>query len=211
VFANADVGEFAPFGDIAEGHYHSFMINVKGLFFTIQKTLPLLPGGASIILNPPVVAGKRDSVNWIFSATTAAMRSFARIWAMDLKDRRIRVNTVSPGSIEAPGLNALILSTEAGEQRLRMRSSDIPLSKPSTLDQIVEAVISLCDENSDVTGTELFMDGGMAHLEVLSDSVPLGRLGTPDEIAKSALFLASDDSNQITGIELFLDGGMAEL
>jgi NAD(P)-dependent dehydrogenase (short-subunit alcohol dehydrogenase family) len=187
------------------------MINVKGLFFTIQKTLPLLPDGASIILNPPVVAGKRDSVNWIFSATTAAMRSFARIWAMDLKDRRIRVNTVSPGSIEAPGLNALILSTEAGEQRLRMRSSDIPLSKPSTLDQIVEAVISLCDESSDVTGTELFMDGGMAHLEVLSDNVPLGRLGTPDEIAKSALFLASDDSNQITGIELFLDGGMAEL
>ena len=150
----------------SEEHYDSiFNINVKGLLFTVQKALPLVPDGASIILNASIVASKGLPANSVYSATKAAVRSFARTWTTDLKDRRIRVNAVSPGPVETPGLNDLVASTGAGEQRLKM----------------------------------------------LSDSVPLGRLGTPNEIAKTVVFLASDDSSYITGTELFVDGGMAQV
>ena len=166
VFANAGVAKYAPFGTITEEHYDSiFNINVKGLLFTVQKALPLLPDGASIILNASIVASKGLSANSVYSATKAAVRSFARTWTTDLKDRRIRVNAVSPGPIDTPGLNDLVASTGTGEQRLKM----------------------------------------------LSDSVPLGRLGAPDEIAKAVVFLASDDSSFITGTELFVDGGFAQV
>src|SRR6266513_47506 len=166
VFANAGVAKFAPFGTITEQFYHSiFNINVKGLLFTVQKALPLLPDGASIILNASIVASKGLPSNSVYSATKAAIRSFARTWTTDLKDRRIRVNAVSPGPIETPGLNNLLASTGAGEERLKM----------------------------------------------LSKSVPLGRLGTPDEIAKAVVFLASDDSSYVTGTELFVDGGFAQV
>jgi NAD(P)-dependent dehydrogenase (short-subunit alcohol dehydrogenase family) len=103
--------------------------------------------------------------NIIYSATKAAVRSFARTWTTDLKDRRIRVNVVSPGPIETPGLNNLLASSGAAEERLKM----------------------------------------------LSNNVPLGRLGMPDEIAKAVVFLASDDSSYITGTELFVDGGFAQV
>jgi NAD(P)-dependent dehydrogenase (short-subunit alcohol dehydrogenase family) len=166
VFANAGVVKFAPFGTITEEHYDSiFDINVKGLLFTVQKALPLLPDGASIILNASIVASKGLPANSVYSATKSAVRSFARTWTTDLKDRRIRVNAVSPGPIDTPGLNDLVASTGTGEQRLKM----------------------------------------------LSDSVPLGRLGAPDEIAKAVVFLASDDSSYITGAELFVDGGFAQV
>jgi len=166
VFANAGVAKYAPFGTITEEHYDSiFNINVKGLLFTVQKALPLLPDGASIILNASIVASKGFSSNSVYSATKAAVRSFARTWTTDLKDRRIRVNAVSPGPIETPGLNNLLASSGAGEGRLKM----------------------------------------------LSNSVPLGRLGTSDEIAKAVVFLASDDSSYITGTELFVDGGFAQV
>ena len=166
VFANAGVATFAPFGTITEEHYDSiFDINVKGLLFTVQKALPLLPDGASIILNASIVASKGFAANSVYSATKAAVRSFARTWTTDLKDRRIRVNAVSPGPIETPGLKDLADSTGAGEQRLQM----------------------------------------------LANSAPLGRLGTPDEIAKAVVFLASDDSSYITGTELFVDGGFAQV
>jgi len=166
VFANAGVAQYAPFGKITEEHYDSiFNINVKGLLFTVQKALPLLPDGASIILNASIVGSKGFSSNSVYSATKAAVRSFARTWTTDLKDRRIRVNAVSPGPIDTPGLNDLVASTGAGEQRLK----------------------------------------------TLSNSIPLGRLGTPDEIAKAVVFLASDDSSYITGTELFVDGGMAQV
>src|SRR5467141_618774 len=166
VFANAGVATYAPFGKITEEHFDSiFNINVKGLLFTVQKALPLLPDGASVILNASVVASKGLSANSVYSATKAAVRSFARTWTTDLKDRRIRVNAVSPGPIDTPGLNDLVASTGAGEQRLKM----------------------------------------------LSNIVPLGRLGTPKEIAKAVVFLASDDSSYITGTELFVDGGMAQV
>ena len=166
VFANAGIAQYAPFGAITEEHYDSiFNINVKGLLFTVQKALPLMPDGASIILNASIVASKGLMANSVYSATKAAVRSFARTWTTDLKNRRIRVNAVSPGPIDTPGLNDLVASTGAGEQRLKM----------------------------------------------LSSIVPLGRLGTPKEIAKAVVFLASDDSSYITGTELFVDGGMAQV
>ena len=166
VFANAGVATYAPFGKITEEHFDSiFDINVKGLLFTVQKALPLLPDGASVILNASVVASKGLSSNSVYSATKAAIRSFARTWTTDLKDRHIRVNAVSPGPIDTPGLNNLLASSGAGEQRLK----------------------------------------------ALSTVVPLGRLGTPDEIARAVVFLASDDSSYVTGTELFVDGGFAQV
>jgi NAD(P)-dependent dehydrogenase (short-subunit alcohol dehydrogenase family) len=166
VFANAGVVKYAPFGTITEELYDAlFNINVKGLLFTVQKALPLLADGASIILNASVVASKGLPANSVYAATKAAVRSFARTWTTDLKDRRIRVNAVRPGATDTPGLNDLLASSEAGLQRLKM----------------------------------------------LSSTVPLGRLGTPDEVAKAVLFLASEDSSYITGTELFVDGGFAQV
>jgi NAD(P)-dependent dehydrogenase (short-subunit alcohol dehydrogenase family) len=166
VFANAGVAKYAPLGEITEEHYDSiFNINVKGLLFTVQKALPLMPDGASIILNASIVASKGLPSNSVYSATKAAVRSFARTWTTDLKDRHIRVNAVSPGSTDTPGLNDLLASSETGQQRLKM----------------------------------------------IYNSVPLGRLGAPDEIAKAVVFLASDDASYITGAELFVDGGFAQV
>ena len=166
VFANAGVAKYAPLGTITEELYDSiFNTNVKGLLFTVQKALPLLPDGASIILNASIVASKGFPANSVYSATKAAVRSFARTWTMDLKARHIRVNAVSPGPIDTPGLSELLGSSEIGQQRLQM----------------------------------------------ISTGVPLGRLGTPDEIAKAVVFLASDDSSYVTGTELFVDGGFAQV
>ena len=166
VFANAGVAKYAPLGTITEDFYDSiFDVNVKGLLFTVQKALPLLPDGASIILNASIVASKGLGANSVYSATKAAVRSFARTWTTDLKARRIRVNAVSPGATDTPGLNDLLASGEAGQERLK----------------------------------------------TLSTSIPLGRLGTPDEVARAVVFLASDDSSYITGTELFVDGGFAQV
>src|SRR5216117_1200385 len=166
VFANAGIAKFASFGKITEELYDSiFDINVKGLLFTVQKALPLMPDGASIILNASIVGSKGFPANSVYSATKAAVRSFARTWTTELKDRRIRVNAVSPGPIDTPGLNELLASSETGQQRAKM----------------------------------------------IAATVPLGRLGRPDEIAKAVAFLASDDSSYVTGIELFVDGGVAQV
>src|SRR5215813_12802750 len=121
VFANAGGAKFAPLGKITEEDYDSiFSSNVKGLLFTVQKALPLLPDGASIILNASIVASKGLPSNSVYSATKAAVRSFARTWTTDLKQRRIRVNAVSPGSTDTPGLNGLLASSESGEQRRKV-------------------------------------------------------------------------------------------
>src|SRR5881296_695452 len=128
VFANAGVAKFAPFGTITEEFYRSiFDINVKGLLFTVQKALPLLPDGASIILNASIVASKGLPTNSVYAATKAAVRSFARTWTTDLKERRIRVNAVSPGSTDTPGLSQLLASTDVGEQRRQMIADSVPL------------------------------------------------------------------------------------
>src|SRR5881396_1732260 len=124
VFANAGAAKFASLGQITEDLFDSiFATNVKGLLFTVQKALPLMPDGATIVLNASVVGSKGLPTHSVYSATKAAVRSFARTWTTDLKDRRIRVNAVSPGSIDTPGLNDLVASTGAGEQRLKMLSN----------------------------------------------------------------------------------------
>src|SRR5712664_2980435 len=159
LFANAGIAKYAALGNITEELYDSiFNVNVKGVLFTTQKALPLMPEGASIILNASVVGSKGLSSNSVYSATKAAIRSFARTWTTDLKDRRIRVNAISPGTIDTPGLHDLLASGTAGQERVKM----------------------------------------------ISSAIPLGRFGTPDEIAKAVVFLASDDSSYVTGTELFV-------
>jgi NAD(P)-dependent dehydrogenase (short-subunit alcohol dehydrogenase family) len=166
LFANAGLGEFAPLGSITEAHYDkTFNINVKGVLFTVQKALPLLVDGGAIILNASIVSSKGMPAFSVYSATKAALRSFARTWTVDLKDRKIRVNAVSPGPIETPGVDGLA-------------------KNPGDLAQIKAN---------------------------LASAVPMGRMGTSDEIAKAVSFLASDDASFITGIELFVDGGMAQI
>ena len=166
VFANAGLAEFAPLGEISEEHFDkTFDINVKGLLFTVQKALPLLDKGGSVILNASIVASVGMPSFSVYSATKAAVRSFARTWTTDLKGRNIRVNAISPGPIATPGIDLLTGSPAAAEQF-----------------------------KANIVGT-----------------VPLGRLGEPDEIAKVAVFLASDDSSFVTGIELFVDGGSAQV
>src|SRR6202790_527342 len=129
LFANAGVAKLAPFGTITEEFYESiFSVNVKGLLFTGQKALPLMPDGASIVLNASIVGSKGLSTNSVYAATKAAVRSFARTWTTDLKNRRIRVNAVSPGSIDTPGLNDLLASSAVGEQRRKMIASAVPLA-----------------------------------------------------------------------------------
>ena len=138
---------------------------MKGLLFTVQKALPLLPDGASIILNASIVASKGLGANSVYSATKAAIRSFARTWTTDLKDRHIRVNAVSPGPIDTPGLNDLLASAEGGEQRRKMISNLVPLGRFGTHNEIAKAVVFLTsDDSSYITGTELFVDGGFAQV-----------------------------------------------
>jgi NAD(P)-dependent dehydrogenase (short-subunit alcohol dehydrogenase family) len=166
VFANAGIARYAPLGAIDEEHFDSiFNSNVKGLLFTVQKALALLPDGASVILNASIVGSKGLAANSVYSATKAAVRSFARTWTTDLKARHIRVNVVSPGPIDTEGLRELFGSSEVGKQRLAN----------------------------------------------INNLVPMGRLGTSEEIAKAVVFLASDDSSFVTGIELFVDGGTAQV
>src|SRR5262247_4292514 len=137
LFANAGIAKYAPLGKISEELYDSiFDINVKGVLFTVQKAVPLLSDGASIILNASIVGSKGLPTNSVYSATKAAVRSFARTWTTDLKDRRIRVNAVSPGPIETPGLKDLVASTGAPEQRLKEFSSIVPLGRLGAPDEI---------------------------------------------------------------------------
>ena len=166
VFANAGIARYAPLGTITEELYDAiFDVNVKGLVFTVQKALPMMPDGGSIILNASIVASKGLASNSVYSATKAAVRSFARTWTTDLKDRRIRVNAVSPGSIDTPGLNGLLASAETGQQRLKMLSTAVPLGRLGRADEIAKAVVFLAsDDSSYVTGTELFVDGGFAQV-----------------------------------------------
>lgn len=166
LFANAGGGEFLPLEAITEAHYDAtFDTNVKGVLFTVQKALPLMKSGGSIVLNGSIVSIKANPAFSVYSATKAAVRAFARNWTLDLKGRGIRVNVVSPGPIDTPGLAGLAPTPEASK--------------------------------------------GL--LEHMASTVPLGRLGEPDEIAKVVSFLASDDSSFVAGVELFVDGGAAQI
>ena len=166
LFANAGVVALAPLGRSPRStSTRSFTINVKGLLFTVQKALPLFTDGGSIILNASIAASKGMEAFSVYSATKAAVRSFARCWTTDLRHRKIRVNVISPGPIETPIFN------KAGLTRERV-------------DELKVSLVA---------------------------AVPMGRMGTPDEMANAAVFLASDDSSYVTGIELFVDGGMAQV
>lgn len=138
---------------------------MKGLLFTVQKALPLMPDGAAIVLNASIVASKGLPSNSVYSATKAAVRSFARTWTTDLKPRRIRVNAVSPGTIDTPGLSELLASSDVGRERLKMLPNVIPLARLGTADEIAKAVVFLAsDDASYITGVELFVDGGFAQV-----------------------------------------------
>lgn len=166
LFVNAGGGSFAPLGQITEEQFDQvFNTNVKGVLFTVQKALPLIPDGGAIVLNASIVSVQGVPSFSVYSASKAAVRSFARGWTNDLKDRKIRVNVVSPGPIDTPGLSGLAQNEEQKQ----------------------------------------------ALYAQLASTVPLGRVGQPEEIAKAAVFLASDDASFIAGIELFVDGGAVQV
>lgn len=165
VFANAGVAQLAPFGAVDEKFYDlHFDANVKGLFFAVQKALPFMNDGASIILTASIATVKGFPSVSVYSATKAAIRSFARTWTNELRDRRIRVNAISPGHIDTP----IFDTWQQGDALVKMKDD-------------------------------------------LAKTVPLGRLGESDEIAKVVAFLASDEASYISGIELFVDGGVAQI
>jgi NAD(P)-dependent dehydrogenase (short-subunit alcohol dehydrogenase family) len=167
VFANAGIGEFAPLGQITEDHFDKqFNVNVKGLLFTVQKALPLLQPGGSIVLNASIVSIKGNPAFSVYSATKAAIRSFARTWCVDLKDRKIRVNAISPGVVPTPGYNtSLGMTEEQVDQFVASSIGAVPLGRPGTADEIAKAVSFLAsDDSSYVNGIELFVDGGLAQI-----------------------------------------------
>jgi len=166
LFANAGIAKFGPLGSISEELYDAtFDTNVKAVVFTVQKALPLMPDGSAIVLNASIVGSKGLPANSIYSATKAAVRSFARTWTTDLKSRRIRVNAVSPGSTDTPGLNDLLASSAVGEQRRQAINSAVPLGRFGRPEEIAKAVVFLAsDDASYITGVELFVDGGFAQV-----------------------------------------------
>ena len=160
LFVNAGFYELAKLGEITEAHFDkTFNTNVRGLLFAVQKALPLLSQGSSVILTGSIASIKGFEAFSVYNATKAAVRSFARSWINDLKGRGIRINVLSPGHIATPGLSRLMTD----EQKASAQAN-----------------------------------------------VPLGRLGTPDDMGKVAVFLASDDSGYVNGVELFADGGVAQ-
>ncbi len=166
VFANAGAAELVPLEQVDEAHFdRMFDGNVKGLLFTIQKSLPLLPNGATIVLNASVVGSKGLPANSVYAATKAAIRSFARTWTTDLKERRIRVNAVSPGPIDTEGLNDLLGDSEQGKARKAGFGQMVPFGRVGKPEEIAKAVLFLASEDSSyVTGAELFVDGGMGQV-----------------------------------------------
>ena len=167
VFANAGIGEFAPLGQITEEHFDKqFNVNVKGLLFTVQRALPLLRDGGSIVLNASIVSITGSPSFSVYSATKAAVRSFARTWSVDLKERKIRVNAVSPGIVPTPGYSTgLGLTQEQVDQFVTSSLGNIPLGRPGTTEEIAKAVLFLAsDDSSYVNGIELFVDGGLAQV-----------------------------------------------
>ncbi|MPT46611.1 MAG: SDR family oxidoreductase [Klebsiella sp.] len=165
LFANAGGGDMLPLSAITEAHVERiFATNVRGVVFTVQKALPLLTDGASVILTGSTAAVKGTANFSIYSASKAAVRSLARSWALEVNDRGIRINVVSPGPVRTPGLGGLV--AEADRQGL---------------------------------------------FDALAASVPLGRLGEPEEIGRTVVFLASDESSFINAAEIYVDGGMAQI
>ncbi len=162
LFANAGGGEFMTLGSYTEEHFDkTFNTNVKGLVFTVQKALPLLPDGAAIVLNASIVSVKGFPAFGVYNATKAAVRSFARTWTNELKERRIRVNVVSPGPIDTPAIKGLAANEEQEKQFRAGMIAGVPLGRMGEPDEIAKAVVFLAsDDSSYVAGVELFVDGG---------------------------------------------------
>ena len=165
VFANAAVGQFTPVGQIDEAQFdRQFGINVKGLLFTVQKALPLMPDGAAIVLNGSVAGSTGMAGGSVYGATKAAVRSFARSWSVELKERKIRVNVVSPGPVDTPGMRG-VTGYDGGDEIRAALSAGILLGRIGQPEEIAKAVVFLAsDDSSYVTNIELFVDGGMAHV-----------------------------------------------
>jgi NAD(P)-dependent dehydrogenase (short-subunit alcohol dehydrogenase family) len=167
LFANAGGAQFAPLGSITEEHYDkTFNINVKGVLFSVQKALPLLVDGASVILNASVVGSKGFQAFSVYSATKAAVRSFARTWTTDLKARKIRVNVISPGPIETPAISGLAQNDPQQVEQLKQGLiAGVPLGRIGQPDEIASAAVFLASSDSSfITGIELFVDGGAAQV-----------------------------------------------
>jgi len=166
LFANAGIAQFAPLGEISEEHFDKiFRINVKGLLFTVQKALPILEDGGSIILNASIGSSKGVGGTSVYSATKAAVRSFARTWTVDLRDRKIRVNAISPGPIDTPIFSNITQNEEQSELFKKNIVNAVPMKRMGSPDEIAKVVSFLAsDDSSYVTGIELFVDGGLAQI-----------------------------------------------
>lgn len=167
LYANAGGGSMLPLGAITEEHFDAtFGTNVKGLVFTVQKALPLLRDGASVVLTGSVVGSTGTPAFSIYSASKAAVRNLARSWTLDLKERGIRVNVVSPGPIRTPGLVELAGNDAAQQQGLLdFMASQVPIGRVGEVDEIADAVLFLSSPQAKfIAGTELFVDGGMAQV-----------------------------------------------
>src|SRR3984957_19327627 len=156
LFANAGVGELLPLGAITEASFDkTFNVNVKGTLFTVQKALPLMPRGSSIVLNASMVSIKGMPAFSVYAASKAAVRSFARSWIVDLKDRQIRVNAVSPGTIPTPGYDKFGLTTEQMAGFIASQNAATPLGRVGTADEVANVVLFLAsNESSYVNGVE---------------------------------------------------------
>ena len=163
LYANAGGGSMLPLGSITEEHYDdTFDRNVKGVLFTVQKALPLLAEGASVILTGSTAGSAGTAAFSVYSASKAAVRAFVRSWILDLKDRRVRVNTISPGATRTPGLLDLAGDDAAQRQGLAdYLAAQIPMGRLGEPGEIASAALFLAsDDASFVNGVELFVDGG---------------------------------------------------
>jgi NAD(P)-dependent dehydrogenase (short-subunit alcohol dehydrogenase family) len=166
VFANAGFGEVIPFEHVSEDDFdRHFAINVKGLFFTVQKALPLLRDGSSVILNSSIAGYKGYEALSVYNATKAAVRSFARSWTNDLRARKIRVNTISPGVIDTPVYGKMRLTEEQANEFKKSIVNSAPLGRLGTADEIAKTVLFLAsDDSSYITGINLSVDGGTTQI-----------------------------------------------
>jgi NAD(P)-dependent dehydrogenase (short-subunit alcohol dehydrogenase family) len=201
IFSNTDIA--------AEDDNSILDTNVKGLFFVMYKALPLTTSGASIILNASFFPKSARGANLGLAAATAAIRSFGRTWAVELFDRRIRVNVVSRNYRGMATLNHSGEKNSEAIQLSTMKSNGVSVSRSNTAAEVAEGVMFLVDR--EISGSELLMDGGEAHLRQFSEAILPGEPGTLDEMAQNILYLASDESRHLSGIELFVDGETTDL